>query len=123
MNWTPDILTPLREALLAHLFDGADAPAFTVYDADDRLLATLPLHSGTVDPLTGILTLTPSTLESSAPATGEAAYAHLHSAAGVLYAAHLPVSEGDTATPGHVVLSHRQIAQGGQVSLISAQIG
>lgn len=121
-TWHAPALIAAHTALLARL-DTGGAAHYLIYDADDVLLATLPLTepAGSVD-AAGVLTLTPGAPESSAPAGGVASYAVLAAGddAALLTQS---VVEGLAPVAGAVAISTLNIAAGQSVELLSAQIG
>jgi hypothetical protein len=125
MAYTIDLLLPVRNAMLATIDTGAARPAFKIYDSGDVLLATLALAdpAGSVNGTTGLITLTPGTPETNAPASGAASYATLSDGDGVILENNVPVEQGTAPVAGKVIISTMNIIAGGTVELISATIG
>jgi hypothetical protein len=125
MAYTIDLLLPVRTEMLATIDTGAARPAFRIYDSDDVLLATLALAdpAGSVNGTTGLITLTPGTPETNAPAGGVASYATLSDGDGVILEDNVPVEQGTAPVAGKVIISTLNIIAGGTVELISATIG
>jgi hypothetical protein len=99
------------------------AASIKIRDADDVLLATVPLDdpAGTVAVETGILTLSIAGPDESAAADGTAAYGELCDGAGAVLCA-LPCAEGLAPSSGYLVLQTLTIVAGGTVVLYSATI-
>jgi hypothetical protein len=125
MAYTIDLLLPVRNAMLATIDTGVARPAFKIYDSGNVLLATLALAdpAGSVNGTTGLITLTPGTPETNAPAGGEASYATLSDGDGVILENNVPVEQGTAPVAGKVIISTLNIIAGGTVELISATIG
>jgi hypothetical protein len=125
MAYTIDLLLPVRTEMLATIDTGVARPAFKIYDSGNVLLATLALAdpAGSVNGTTGLITLTPGTPETNAPASGVASYATLSDGDGVILENNVPVEQGTAPVAGKVVISTLNIIAGGTVELISATIG
>ena len=125
MAYTIDLLLPVRTEMLATIDTGASRPAFKIYDSGNVLLATLALAdpAGSVNGTTGLITLTPGTPETNAPASGVASYATLSDGDGVILEDNVPVEQGTAPVAGKVIISTLNIIAGGTVELISATIG
>jgi hypothetical protein len=125
MAYTIDLLLPVRNAMLATIDTGVARPAFKIYDSGNVLLATLALAdpAGSVNGTTGLITLTPGTPETNAPAGGVASYATLSDGDGVVLEDGVPVEQGNAPVAGKVIISTLNIIAGGTVELISATIG
>jgi hypothetical protein len=125
MAYTIDLLLPVRTEMLATIDTGVARPAFRIYDSGNVLLATLALAdpAGSVNGTTGLITLTPGTPETNAPASGVASYATLSDGDGVILENNVPVEQGTAPVAGKVVISTLNIIAGGTVELISATIG
>lgn len=107
------------------LIDSGPAAGFIrIRDASDVLLAQIPLVDpcGTVNGTTGQLTLAIAGPDSSADATGTAAYGEICSSTGAVHLA-LPAQAGTAAVPGKLVLNTLSIIAGGPVDVLSATIG
>lgn len=95
-----------------------------IRDSADVLLAEIPLSDpcGSVNGTTGQLTFSISGPDTSADATGTAAYAEFCDVAGTSQLA-LPAQAGTSSVSGKIVLNTLSIIAGGTVELISAVIG
>lgn len=122
-DWSPAFLIVSHEALVT-LIDAhaTNAGSITLHDADDVLLATIPLTKpcGTVNQTTGVLTITTNGREESATA-GTASYATLRDGAGAAHHS-LPCEAGTVAVAGKVVLNTLTITAGSPVELDSVVI-
>lgn len=128
----PSVATYSAAALVAahtafrDLIDsGASAGFVRIRDASDVLLAQIPLPDpcGSVNGTTGQLTFTvASAVDSSADATGTAAYAEFCDSDGDVHLA-LPTQAGTVAVSGKFVMNTLSIVSGGPVTLVSATIG
>lgn len=127
----PSVATYSAAALIAahttfrDLIDaGAGAGAIKIRDASDVLLAEIPLDDpcGTVNGTTGQLTLSIAGPDSSANASGTAAYAEVCDSDGVVHLA-LPAQAGTTPVSGKIVINSLSIVSAGAVEIISATIG
>jgi hypothetical protein len=104
---------------------GAAAGRLKIRSSSDVLLADIPLADpcGTVSAVTGVLTFTTtSTEDSSADATGTAAYGEFTDSTGTVHLS-LPTEAGSAAVSGKLVLNTLSIVSGGPVKLVSATIG
>ncbi len=103
---------------------GVGAGFVRVRDAADVLLAQVPLNdpAGTVNGTTGQLTFSIAGPDTSADATGTAAYGEFCDSAGTVHLA-LPVAVGDTPQTGKIVLNTAYIEITAEVTLVSATIG
>lgn len=126
----PTVATYSTEALTAantsfkELIDaGLSAGSVKFRSADDVLLAQVPLSypCGTVDAMTGQLTLTPDGREESAPASGTIAYGEFCDAAGVAHLS-LPAQAGAAPVSGAIVVSNLLVPAGRPVQIVSAVI-
>jgi hypothetical protein len=118
VTWASAALVAAHTAVLALLAGGS----IKVRSASGALLATLTLPSpaGTVNALTGQLTLV--SVSGYASAYGIAAYGELCEPGGSVVCA-LPCMQGDTPVAGRLVFSSTTLLGGGYVSIISATIG
>jgi hypothetical protein len=109
---------------LALIDAGAGPGRIFIRSAADVLLAEIPLTdpAGTVSGGTGQLTITPSGPDTSANATGTAAYAEFADLAGTVHLS-LPAQAGTAAVSGKIVINTLDIIAGGLVTVISATIG
>ena len=103
---------------------GGLAGAVQIKDDDDVLLAEIPLTypCGTVDALTGRLTITPDGRDEEADASGTAAYAEFCDSNGVVHLS-LPAQAGSSAVVGKLVINTLSIVAGGPVEVLSATVG
>lgn len=103
---------------------GGLAGAVQIKDDDDVLLAEIPLTypCGTVDALTGQLTITPAGRDESADASGTAAYGEFCDSTGAVYLS-LPAQAGSSAVLGKLVINTLSIVAGGPVEVLSATVG
>jgi hypothetical protein len=101
----------------------AGAAYITIRDADDVLLATIPLDdpAGAVAAETGVLTLAIAGPDNAADADGTAAYGEICDGAGAALCA-LPCAAGLVPVSGYLVLQTLSIIAGGTVVLYSATI-
>lgn len=127
----PSVYTYSAAALVAahtsfrDLIDsGASAGFIRIRDAADVLLAQVPLSDpcGSVNGTTGQLTLSIAGPDTSADASGTAAYGEICDSDGDVHLA-LPAEQGTAAVSGKIVLNTQAIIIGGTVSVISATIG
>lgn len=127
----PSVYTYSAAALVAahtafrDLIDsGAGAGFVRIRDSADALLAQVPLSDpcGTVNGTTGQLTFSIAGPDTSADASGTAAYAEFCDSDGDVHLA-LPAQQGTTAVSGKIVLNTLSIIAGGTVTIISATIG
>lgn len=113
-----------NDEFLALIDAGSGAGKIRIRSAADTLLAEVPLDdpAGTVNVTTGVLTLTIDGPDSSADATGTAAYCEVcDSDNNVLLS--IPAQQGTAAVSGKIVLNTLSIVQGGPVEIVSATIG
>lgn len=103
---------------------GAGAGYIEVRGDALQLLATIPLADpcGTVNGTTGQLTLSIAGSDTSADATGTAAYAEVCDSTGAAHLS-LPAQAGTTWVAGKIVLNSLSIVTGTEVSILSAVIG
>lgn len=103
---------------------GAGAGYIEVRGDALQLLATIPLADpcGTVNGTTGQLTLSIAGSDTSADATGTAAYADVCDSTGAVHLS-LPAQAGTTWVAGKIVLNSLSIVTGTEVSILSAVIG
>ena len=103
---------------------GAGAGYIEVRGDALQLLATIPLADpcGTVNGTTGQLTLSIAGSDTSADATGTAAYADVCDSTGAVHLS-LPAQAGTTWVAGKIVLNSLSIVTGTEVSILSAIIG
>lgn len=127
----PSVATYSSAALVAASTDfkdlidaGASAGSIKIRDSADVLLAQIPLTDpcGTVHGTTGQLTITPSGPDTSANATGTAAYGEICDSDGLVHLA-LPVQAGSTPTSGKLVMNTLSIVAAASVEIVSVTIG
>ena len=127
----PSVATYSAAALVAahtsfrDLIDSGSGAGFVrVRSSADVLRAQVPLSDpcGTVNGTTGQLTLTASGPDTSADATGTAAYCEICDSDGDVHLA-LPAQVGTTAVSGKAVLNTLSIVVGAPVEVLSALVG
>ena len=127
----PSVYTYSAAALVAahtafrDLIDSGTGAGFVrIRDSADALLAQVPLSDpcGTVNGTTGQLTFSIAGPDTSADASGTAAYAEFCDSDGDVHLA-LPAQQGSSAVSGKIVLNTLTIISGGTVTIISATIG
>lgn len=103
---------------------GSGAGSIKIRDSADVLLAQVPLSDpcGSVNGTTGQLTFSIAGPDTSADATGTAAYGEFCDSDGLVHLS-LPAQAGSTAVAGKLVLNTLSIVAGGPVAIISATIG
>ncbi len=103
---------------------GGVAGSIKIRDATDVLLAQLELTypCGSVNATTGQLTITVAGPDTSANASGTAAYAEICDSAGTVHLA-LPAQAGASAVAGKVVISSLSIVALGAVAVASCTVG
>lgn len=126
MAYSVDLLVAAHTAVRDKILAGVGVlAAHRVYDAADVLLITLPLNAGTVgsvDALTGRLTLAPGA-DGVGVASGTAAHADLIGNDGDVMASGIPVVAGTSSVAGHLVLTSTAIVPGVEVKIVSSTIG
>lgn len=127
----PSVATYSAAALIAahtsfrDLLDSGSGAGFVrVRDASDVLLAQIPLSDpcGSVDGTTGQLTLSIAGADSSADATGTAAYCEICDSDGDVHLA-LPAQSGTSPVSGKIVINTLSIVAAAPVEILSAIIG
>ena len=127
----PSVYTYSAAALVAahtafrDLIDsGAGAGFVRIRDSADALLAQVPLSDpcGSVNGTTGQLTFSIAGPDTSADASGTAAYAEFCDSDGDVHLA-LPAEAGSSPVSGKIVLNTLSIIVGGTVTIISATVG
>jgi hypothetical protein len=103
---------------------GSGAGSIKIRDSSDVLLAQVPLADpcGTVNGTTGQLTFSIAGPDTSADASGTAAYGEFCDSDGLVHLS-LPAQAGSTAVAGKLVLNTLSIVAGGPVAILSAIIG
>ena len=110
---------------LRDLIDAGSSAGYIAVRGDAlQLLAMIPLADpcGTVNGTTGQLTLSIAGSDTSADATGTAAYAEVCDSTGAAHLS-LPAQAGTTWVAGKIVLNSLSIVAGTEVSILSAVIG
>lgn len=127
---TPDQATYSIAALVAAhtalrdvIDSGGDAGTIRIRSAADVLLAQVPLGypCGTVDPVTGRLTLSVAG-STSAVVSGTAAYGQVCDSSGGVHLA-LPAEIGAVPQPGKLVMNTLTLLAGAPVAVFSATVG
>ena len=103
---------------------GTGAGKVFILDDSDVVLAEIPLNSpsGSINGTTGQLTFDIAGPDTSADATGTAAYCQFADGDDVVYL-EVPAELGVAAVSGKIVLNTLSIVAGGPVSIVSAVIG
>ncbi len=106
------------------LIDAGTAGSIKIRDSSDVLLAQIPLSDpcGSVNGTTGQLTFSIAGPDSSADASGTAAYGEFCASDGTVHLS-LPAQAGSVAVSGKLVLNTLSIIAGGPVAILSAIIG
>lgn len=106
------------------LIDAGTAGSIKIRDSSDVLLAQIPLSDpcGSVNGTTGQLTFSIAGPDSSADASGTAAYGEFCASDGTVHLS-LPAQAGSVAVSGKLVLNTLSIVAGGPVAILSAIIG
>lgn len=109
-------------AVITTLDESVGAALLKIKDAADATITTLTLGnpSGTVDGLTGLLTL--DIPDQNANGSGEAAYIELCNGDGVAHIS-APAVVGDAPVSGKFVINTLTIVSGEPVEVISATVG
>ena len=126
----PTVATYSAAALVAahtsfkDLIDIGASGSIKIRDAADVLLAQVPLSDpcGTVNGTTGQLSFSIAGPDTSADASGTAAYGEFCDSAGLVHLA-LPAQAGTAAVDGKLVLNTLSIIAGGPVGVVTATIG
>lgn len=107
-----------------NLLDTGSNGLIRIRSAADVLLAEIQMTdpAGTVDGGTGQLTITTTGPDTSANATGTAAYGELCESDGTVHLA-LPAQAGTAAVAGKIVLNTLSIVAGTPVTVITTTIG
>ena len=122
-EWSGPSIAAGHTGLLGHIDGEAGNGSITIHDAVDVLLATIPLArpGGSVDGVTGALTISPNGREEDAPAAGSASYATLKNSSGVALRS-LPCAQGVAPVAGQCILNTVEIELGGRVEVVSMVI-
>ena len=110
--------------LLGEIDTGVGANAtIEAVSAGDVVLSTIPLTApaGTIDELTGILTITPDGRDEAAAASGDIAEMRVKNRDGDLILT-IPTIAGIEPVRGYAVLSHLDILEGDPVEMTSFEI-
>ncbi len=126
----PSVATYSAAALVAAhtsfktLIDAGTAGSIKIRDSSDVLLAQIPLSDpcGSVNGTTGQLTFSIAGPDSSADASGTAAYGEFCASDGTVHLS-LPAQAGSVAVSGKLVLNTLSIIAGGPVGIVTATIG
>ncbi len=126
----PTVATYSAAALIAahtsfkDLIDIGTAGSIKIRDSADVLLAQVPLSDpcGTVNGTTGQLVFSMSGPDTSADASGTAAYGEFCDSAGLVHLS-LPAQAGSAAVSGKIVLNTLSIVAGGPVAVLTSTIG
>ena len=121
--WNPLVIAAAHESVLS-LIDASETPGkVCIFDADDVLLATIPLSTpaGVVSQSTGVLSITEVAPVFPAVA-GTASYASLLDGDDVELIT-LPCASGTASVAGYCVLSMLSLSTATAVSLVSMTIG
>lgn len=113
-----------NDAFLALIDAGSGAGKIRVRSSADTLLAEIALNdpAGTVNAGTGVLTLSIAGPDSSANATGTAAYCEICDSDNTVHLS-IPAQQGTVAVSGKIVFNTLSIVSGGPVEIVSATIG
>lgn len=124
ITYSADALIDSHTALLALIDAGTGAGKVNVRDSSDTLLAQMILDdpAGTVNGTTGQLTLTVATQDSSADATGVAAYGEITDSDDNVIVS-MPTQEGTVAVSGYLVMNSLNIIATAPVSIASITFG
>ncbi len=103
---------------------GSGAGFIRVRDNADVLLAQIPLNDpcGSVNGSTGQLTFSIAGPDTSADASGTAAYGQICDSTGAVHLS-LPAQSGAAPVSGKIVLNTLSITAGGAVAVLSATVG
>ena len=103
---------------------GTGAGKIFIRDSADVLLAEIPLVDpcGTVSGVTGQLTFAISGPDTSADATGTAAYAEIADSDNNVHLS-IPAQAGTVAVSGYIVMNTLSVIAASPVSIVSAVIG
>lgn len=103
---------------------GSGAGSIKIRDSSDVLLAQVPLADpcGTVNGTTGQLTFSIAGPDTSADASGTAAYGEFCDSDGLVHLS-LPAQAGESAVSGKLVINTLSIVAGGPVAVLTATVG
>lgn len=93
-----------------------------IKDADEVVLSTIPLASGSVSQETGQLTIQPDGRDDEAAQSGEAYKAEILDGQGAVHLT-MPCQQGTSSVAGYCVLTNTTIEQGDPVEMQSLTIG
>lgn len=123
-TYSPVALIAMHTALLSVIDSDSNPGSVTIHDDTDTLLAEIPLAypGGSIDPVTGILSINMNGSEESAPGEGTPNYGTLRNGLGEAIHS-LPCQLGNEAVAGKCVINTEYIEIGGKVDLVSWIIG
>lgn len=112
-----------NDELLALIDAGAAAGSIKIRDSNDVLLAEIPLDdpAGSVDAITGVLTLTIDG-DDGAPTAGTAEYGEVCDSDDLVHIV-MPVAEGGSAVNGYLVINSKTILEGTKIVITNATVG
>lgn len=113
-----------HESFKTLIDSGSSAGSIKIRSSTDVLLAQIMLNDpcGTVNGTTGQLVFSISGPDTSADATGTAAYAEFCDSNGTVHLA-VPATTGTSPSAGFIVLNTVSIVAGGPVEILSATLG
>jgi hypothetical protein len=122
--YSADVLVAAHTAFRDFIDSGSGAGFVRIRSAADVLLAQVPLDdpSGSVNGTTGQLTFSFSGPDTSADATGTAAYAEFCDSDGTVYLS-IPAVQGTAPVSGFLVMNTLSILSGGPVEILTATVG
>lgn len=123
-TYSTDVLEDAHQALIDLLDLGASNAVINIRDSSDVLLAQIDLNDpcGTIHATTKQLTFSISGPDTSADASGTAAYGEFADSDGNVHLS-LPTQEGTVAVSGYLVMNTETIVIATQVSIASATVG
>jgi len=123
-TWSVAALSAAHTGVINTIDGGASAGSVKIRDASDVLLAEIALSDpcGTVSGGTGQLAFSFAGPDTSADATGTAAYAEICDSDGNVHLA-LPAEAGTVAVSGKIVLNTLSIVAGTNVEIASGTVG
>ena len=123
-EFLPGYLVDVNDFVLSFIEQtGTSGCSIKIYSATDSVLASVALDDppGSVDGVTGTLTLTPI-LGATVSSSGTAAYAAICNSAGT-QVLRMPCLQGETAVRGRLVLTSLTFIAGAAINLNSIEIG
>lgn len=123
-TYSTTVLDDAHQAVIDRLDAGTGNAVINIRDASDVLLAQIDLNDpcGTLHATTKQLTFSISGPDTSANASGTAAYGEFADSDGNVHLS-LPTQEGASAVSGYLVLNSETIVVSTQVTVASATIG